>query len=358
MVDENVTLEVRREAISQTRLAREPLPDLDDGQVRVAIERFALTANNVTYAVAGDMLGYWDFYPTDLPWGRVPAMGWARVVESAHPDAPVGSRYYGWFPMARFVTTTVAATEQGLRDDGPHRLAHAPVYRAWVDTTKDPLHEDGDDAEDRHALLRGLVLTGHLADAWLGADGYRGAESVVVTSASSKTAIAFAHDARARDDLRVVGLTSAGNEAFVAGLGVYDDVVSYDSIGRLASVDTVLVDMAGNPSVVAAVHAHLDGRLRASIIVGTSHHDAPPVDVSAGPAREFFFAPTAVQEVRAASGQEADVRMAEALHAFVEFSRSWLELDHPSGPGAVEQAWADLVAGSVPPTTGIVASMA
>lgn len=155
MSDENVILEVRRDDVGETQLVEERAVDPEHGQVRVEVERFALTANNITYAVAGDMLGYWDFYPTDLPWGRVPAMGWARVVESAHSDVAVGSRYYGWFPMAKYVTTTVAVTDDGLRDDGAHRLAHAPVYRAWVDTTKDPLHQDGAEAEDRHALLRG-----------------------------------------------------------------------------------------------------------------------------------------------------------------------------------------------------------
>ena len=57
----------------------------------------------------------------------VPAMGWAEVVESRHPDVSTGGRYYGWYPMARFVDMTVAPTTDGLRDEGLHRAAHAPV---------------------------------------------------------------------------------------------------------------------------------------------------------------------------------------------------------------------------------------
>ena len=73
------------------------------------------------------MLDYWGFYPTGDPtWGRVPAMGWAEVVESTHPGVEVGSRYYGWFPMAEYVDLTVGVTATGLRDDGAHRAAHAP----------------------------------------------------------------------------------------------------------------------------------------------------------------------------------------------------------------------------------------
>ena len=62
-------------------------------------------------------------------WGRVPAMGWAEIVESANPDLPIGGRYYGWFPMATSVTFTATATRDGFRDDGAHRQSHAPVYR-------------------------------------------------------------------------------------------------------------------------------------------------------------------------------------------------------------------------------------
>ena len=63
------------------------MPGLAAGQVRFRIERFAVTANTVTYATTGDILGYWDFFPTGEPdWGCVPAMGWAEIVESQHPD--------------------------------------------------------------------------------------------------------------------------------------------------------------------------------------------------------------------------------------------------------------------------------
>jgi hypothetical protein len=37
---------------------------LADGEVRFRIERFALTANNITYGAFGDAMRYWDFFPT------------------------------------------------------------------------------------------------------------------------------------------------------------------------------------------------------------------------------------------------------------------------------------------------------
>ncbi|MGB3733497.1 MAG: DUF2855 family protein, partial [Ilumatobacter sp.] len=110
--DDTTTLEVHRTEIGRTRLVRDDADGaVEDGQVRLGIDRVAITANNITYAVFGDMLGYWDFFPTgDDEWGRVPAMGWATVVESRSDAIAVGGRYYGWYPMASHAVFTPAAT--------------------------------------------------------------------------------------------------------------------------------------------------------------------------------------------------------------------------------------------------------
>ena len=47
-MSENITLEVDRAACGETRLVAAPLEPLADGQVRLRVDRFALTANNVT----------------------------------------------------------------------------------------------------------------------------------------------------------------------------------------------------------------------------------------------------------------------------------------------------------------------
>ena len=53
--------QVDRSNLRRTRFVSEEAGALAQGQVRLAIERFALTANNITYGVAGDMIGYWNF---------------------------------------------------------------------------------------------------------------------------------------------------------------------------------------------------------------------------------------------------------------------------------------------------------
>ncbi|WCO65189.1 DUF2855 family protein [Iamia majanohamensis] len=359
-------LEVDRHATGTTRLVAEDLGALAPGRVRFRVDRFAVTANTVTYAELGDMLGYWGFYPTDdATWGRVPAMGWADVVASAHPEVEPGSRHYGWFPMAGHVDVEVRPTPAGLRDEGAHRAEHAAVYRTFEDSRTDPLYPDEADPEaradleDRHALLRGLFLTGFLADASLASRDWFGAEVAVVLSASSKTAIGFATCARARGAVRLVGVTSPGHVEAVEALGLYDEVVTYDAVGSVPVVPAVAVDVAGDGRVVGALHERLGDRLAHSMVVGRTHNDAPPAAVTSGPEPELFFAPTAMEALRA-DGADLPTLLAASRRALTDFitgSRAWMAVERAHGPDAVAAAWADVHAGRVPPDVGRICSL-
>ena len=361
MTTQNLTLQIHRVRHGDSRLQESALRPLADGQVRFRIDRYAVTANTVTYAVTGDVLGYWDFFPTGEPgWGCVPAMGWADVVASNHPDVPAGGRYYGWFPMARYVDMTVTPVADGLRDDGPHRAAHAPVYRAYVGTDRDPLYQPGADAEDRHALLRGLFLTGWLAEDFFADNGWFGARRVLVLSASSKTAIGFAHCADAREGIEIIGVTSARNHAFTHGLGCYDEVVTYDDIAAIPSdTPVVSIDMSGSGPVLTSVHSRFGDRLRHSMAIGRSHHEAPPrAEGLPGPKPAFFFAPTQVKRrVQDWGARGYQQRVAAALQGFVGWSRDWLAVQRSNGPAAAAATWREVHAGRVPPDVGHVVSM-
>lgn len=354
---DNVILEVDRADHAATRLTSEQVPEPGVGQVVLRVDRFALTANNITYASAGDLLGYWAFFPAEDGWGRVPAMGWAEVVASSHPDIEPGSRYYGWYPMAQYVIFDARATADGFRDDGAHRSAHAPVYRSYVRTDRDSWYDPATDGEDRHALLRGLFLTSLLADEFFADEQYFGAAQALVLSASSKTAIGFAQRA-AGHDLDVVGLTSDRNVAFVESLGWYDRVVSYSDIDGISVVDSVLIDMAGSVPIVAKLHDLLGNRLRYSMLVGMSHHDSTQAPIESGPAPEWFFAPTEVTRRLDEWGRaEYERRTADALRSFVDGSRAWLEVEVGRGPDAGEETWRAVYEGEVAPNVGRIVSM-
>ena len=98
----NYCLEVIKQELTQSRI--KPLGDvkncaLADGEAILKVDRFGLTANNITYGVAGDVIGYWQFFPADAQWGRIPVWGTATVIDAGTTDLSIGALYYGYFPM-------------------------------------------------------------------------------------------------------------------------------------------------------------------------------------------------------------------------------------------------------------------
>ena len=81
---------VAKDDLDQCKVIATELPDADalppDGLL-VKVDRFAFTANNITYAEIGDKLGYWRFFPAPEGWGHVPVWGFAEVIESRHEAA-------------------------------------------------------------------------------------------------------------------------------------------------------------------------------------------------------------------------------------------------------------------------------
>ena len=128
-----ISFQINRSSIRETQFVDPGHRDLAPGEVRFDIDFVALTSNNVTYAVAGDLLDYWGFFPVSLPWGHVPAMGYGTVVESANGDVEEGARHFGFFPMADQHIVLANGTDAGLFDIGVRRAPHATAYRQFAD---------------------------------------------------------------------------------------------------------------------------------------------------------------------------------------------------------------------------------
>src|SRR5690606_16361134 len=119
----------------------------------------ALTANNITYGVAGDSIGYWQFFPAqggaDGGWGRIPVWGFGDVVRSAAEGVAAGERFYGYFPMAsHLVVKPERITGHGFRDGAAHRAALPPVYNNYTLTRTDAAYRP--DQEAMQMLFRPL----------------------------------------------------------------------------------------------------------------------------------------------------------------------------------------------------------
>jgi hypothetical protein len=351
--------EVDRSDYHHTRFADSaPADELPNGHVLLALESFAFTANNISYALAGDLLDYWGFFPAEAPWGRIPVMGIGRVTRSSHPDIAVGGRYFGFFPMADRHVVAASPSVEGFVDRGEHRTQHAPAYRSFNLATNDPAYDVAH--EGRYLITRGLFVTSFLVDDFLGDHGLFGATTVLITSASSRTSIALAHCLRARGGARVVGLTSRRHVAFVESVGLYDSVLCYDDIETLdAGAPSVVVDMSGSVDVIGRVHRHFGEQLAYSCRVGATHWDAGgSTNDLPGPAPTFFFAPSQIKKRSQEWGRDVfDTRVAAALDSFLLHARNWMVIERSSGPDAVDHVYRATLAGETRPEVGHILSL-
>ena len=273
--DGSWTLAVDRSDLSRTRLTRAPLPDLAPGEALLRVDRVGVTANNVTYAVLGEAFRYWEFFPTDPGWGVVPLWGFAEIAESRVEGLPAGGRVYGYLPSgSHLVVRPGRVDERGFRETSDHRATLPSPYNTYALTTGDPAYEPG--REDLQVLFRPLFWTSFMLADWLVDTGAMGAERIVLSSASSKTAYGAAHELQ-RQGRDVVGLTSPRNVGFTEGLGCYRAVLPYDAVGELpATVPTLYADLAGDASLTAALRDRLGPSLVHEVVVGVTHQEAAP----------------------------------------------------------------------------------
>jgi hypothetical protein len=349
--------ELRRTAFLPGRHSAETT--LERGQVLVRIDKFAFTANNVTYGAVGDLIGYWSFFPAEDGWGRIPVWGFGDVVRSAHDAVPAGERLFGYFPISTHVVLQPGhVTAAGFVDATPHRAALPPIYNQYTRVAADPAYDRTHEAE--MALFRPLFTTSFLLDDFLAANDFFGARAVVLSSASSKTALGLAFLlAQRHGQVEVVGATSAANAGFVRATGYYGKVVTYDELGTLPDdAAVVFVDFAGNGAVVGAVHRRLGAQLRYSCQVGVTHWERmASAESLPGPAPVLFFAPDQARTRIAEWGAGAfQTRVADAMRRFLGSAR-WLRVVEGRGRDAVASVYRAMLDGKADPAEGHVLSL-
>ena len=356
-----VDLLVQRDDLHVAKFVQgeDPSRALEADEVQLRIEKFALTANNVTYAVYGDAIGYWGYFPSSEPgWGRPPVWGFAEVAASRCEGVEVGERYYGFYPISSYLTVKAKPNTAGLRDVAAHRLSLPKAYNQYFLTDRDPVYDP--DHENEQMILRPLFVTSFLAFDFLADKGFVGAGAVALSSASSKTAygIAFllsSHESK----IQVIGLTSQKNRKFTAGLGCYDQVLTYDEVALMPDDQSlVYVDVAGSPKVRVGLKERLGDRLVYSMALGDTHWDEDKDRASLAGEQEFFFAPTWLAKRTEDWGVKGYVdRLAEAWRTFSEPLQGWMTVNHESGEEAVLRVWQQQLTGGADPAVGNVLSV-
>jgi Protein of unknown function (DUF2855) len=346
---------VRRDDLRACRIDDREPSELEPGQARLGVSAFGFSSNNITYAVFGEAMSYWDFFPTEDGWGRLPAWGFADVVEAATDEVEEGTRVFGYLPMSSELVVAPKRGGGGFLDVSPHRAKLPAAYNGYRDVAADPAYDARH--EDEHMLLFPLFYTSFLIDDFLADERFFGADMAILSSASSKTALALAF-LLGRSEVEVAGLTSPSRVGFVEGTGGYDRVVPYDEVSALPAERAVYVDMSGDAAVRQAVHAHLGESLAHSAVVGATHHDQMGgTGGLPGPPPTFFFASDRVAKRSKDWGRDGlEARTAEAWRPFVEWTGGWLEVVHESGLDAVKRTYLELLDGDIDPSRAHVLS--
>jgi hypothetical protein len=309
--------------LQQCKVVETQLPGaaaLPGDALLVKVTRFAFTANNITYAVLGDHLKYWQLFPAPAGFGNIPAWGLGEVIASSHPGIAEGEILFGYFPMSTHLVIEAAdVSKRGLRDGAAHRQGVAPVYNAYARVSADPAFAGRQG--DYQALLRPLFVLSFLVDDFL-----------------------------------------AGNVGFVKSLGCYDEVVTYDDIGSLPTGSAVAyVDMAGNSPLRETLHRHFGEQIRYSGIIGLTHRKSSPGEPAQalpGAKPQFFFAPDHIRRCAKEWGPGGfDARFGAAWSGFAPKLDQWLKVSEHHGPAAVQRAYLDTLNGRVPPDQGLMLSL-
>ena len=357
---QSTELWVDRQDLRKTQIVTSALPPLANGEVLVAIDQFALTSNNVSYAISGDTIGYWGFFPANDNWGKVPVWGCANVIQSNCDEVPVGDRVWGFFPMASHAVLLPG----NVRDDqfvdvAAHRQALPALYNSYRRTAAEP--EVLQSMEVERCLLFPLFATSWLIYDYLVDNDFFGARQVLIGSVSSKTGFGLAemlhNDPKVTQ--RIIGLTSSANVAFVDRLGCCDEIVVYGEEANIqASVPSAYVDMSGDVRLTTALHNLLGDNMVESAMVGATHWEQRgDAGTLPGAKPTFFFAPAQIGKRNDEWGPgvamtKAITASAQVAHKVsdemtVEWTRDMQEL---------ATLWVDLLDNKVSPSRGLMVS--
>lgn len=354
----NVRFLVNKKQISNTRFVENLVNPLEEGEVLLRVRKYALTANNITYAVVGFRLQYWNFFPAEDSFGIIPVWGFAEIVDSRHDDLPIGATYYGYLPMSTYLQVLpVNVKDHGFSDGAAHRQPMAAIYNYYelVDKSKQQQFNT-----DYIPLIKPLFATSFLSYHFLKESDFFAGEVMILTSASSKTALALAfmfYREKKRDNQEVIGLTSEKNKAFVHGTALYDRVLTYEEIDQLPLKNTVLIDMAGKGQLINDIYGHLNENLKYASMIGLADWQADRSQI-VFPNAKMFFAPSVFQAFGRQWGTvELTKQINSALADFIAIAKEWIQIQYIETPQGIAQVYGQLVNGKADPSKGYIVNL-
>jgi hypothetical protein len=358
---------IDRTDFQQAKFVEKSLPDaktMAEGEVLLQIAHFSFTSNNITYVMVGEKIGYWHFFPTDEGYGIIPAWGFATVIGSQHADIQVGERFYGYYPMAsHLVVKAGKASPAGFLDVSSHRLELPVVYNYYTNTKMDILYSP--ENEEITSIFRPLFVTSFLLDDFFADNQFFEAQNIILTGASSKTALglAFLLNLRQKNQdnaVKVIGLTSKTNFDFVLQQKRYDSVLTYEQVGALPTNEKyIVVDFAGNQLLQKDLQIHLGSQLAYNCAVGMTHWDKnymPEHRTTNKPI--LFFAPTYAQKRHQDWGNDVfQNKLGVAWRYFIAYAEKWLVVKYANSQTQIREMYLEMLAGKINPREGYVVKL-
>ncbi len=338
---------------------------LADGEVLLKIQRCAITTNNITYAAFGDSMQYWQFFPTGVEgWGHMPVWGFADVVTSTVQGVEPGERFYGYFPIASHIRMEAErVTQRGFYDGSEHRRTLVSAYNQYTRCSADTAYSQP--LENYQMLVRPLFITSFMLADFLQDNAFFGAQRLVVSSASSKTAYGTAFCLKEFPHVELVALTSERNRAFVEGLGCYHKTVSYEELEtQPADSPAAYVDFSGDVELRARIHRHYGNALAYDCFAGSAQNTGVPVDAGLpGPKPALYFAPVQIRKRNADWGpQVVNERFNAAQASFIRHisdpGHQWMKIVEEEGFAAAQTLIGKLHDGKIDAQQGRVIRLA
>jgi len=323
-------------------------------EVILKIEKYAFTSNNITYAIMGNTLGYWKFFPTKEPYGIIPVWGFANVISSNYENVLVGNRYYGYFPMSNYLKVSPKNIRSfGFVDDFNHRKHLPAVYNQYIKVSK-----NSDQILEYHPTIKPLFLTSFLNYYFLKDENFFDSDQIILTSASSKTALSLAFllkKNKALDQKQIIGITSKKNINFLLNIGFYDTVIAYDSLEmELNKSKLIVVDFAGNSDYLEKIHNYFGDLLKHVCLVGLADWSSK-MDFKSIPNSKFFFAPSHAENRYKKMGVKETMLLADNLmQEFIMKIKNYLKLTYVEGRMELHELYLKFLKGKIDPSKAYI----
>lgn len=360
------------------------VPNLDPDHVLLRVDKFAFSQMPLGYLMKGytrTFSAYHDFfkYPEEGLY-RSACWGYCTVLESLHPKVAVGTRLYGLVPPCQYhvqkVLRSIPASKNGdpaMVEFDMHRMPFNLRRFQEYEVVKDA--DQDTEMEDWAIATKEIYTMAFYMDEQLLVDTGQ-INSVIISCASSKTAMALAYCLRMRggDELSlsskieremscVVGLTNKEHFEFVKSTDLYHEVYTYDEVHNIPNDKTIVyMDFKCDGAVRQAITLRLGTNLMYNMVLGPAVFQKKMKDqLFEKRAREILFDESSWRERRRMVAEVTKTGRNEKLRSsypdFVERMKKLSRLRHVSEPDALRKMYDAIYSNSASPSEAFICSM-